>query len=238
MSMVLERAQATRDRLAPKLTLELEKKPLSRLLRRDSWPDHERAQFGPFEMALATGTISKEAYLDLLREVHAVYVALEARAELLANDPMVSTVLHAGLRRQEAVLEDIKFFESQVDSTARLDLLPVTQEFVNRINTVDTTRYIAHHYNRYLADLSGGLMIAGALKQAWNLEQDGLRYYDFSAGIPDPNEFKNTYRAALDALPLDVEGKLSLIEEVMAAYEFNIEMTNVLAERHGITGGH
>jgi heme oxygenase len=236
MSMVLERAQETRNRLAPKLTIELEKKPLSRLLRRDSWPDHERAQFGPFEMALATGRITMPAYLDLLYEVHAVYVALEARAETLADDPLVMTVLHPGLRRQEAVAADIEFFEKQLGGSKRQELLDVTKDFVARIESVDPVRYIAHHYNRYLADLSGGAIIAAAIKQALKLDVDGLRYYDFSAGIPDANEFKADYRDALDKLPLDVEGKLELIEEVMAAYEFNIEMTNVLAERHGITG--
>lgn len=234
MSIVLERVAENSKRLAPKLAEELEKKPLSRLLRRESWPDHERAQYSPFEMALATGKISKEAYLDLLREVHPVYVALEARAEMLAGDPMVSTVLNPELRRQDAVATDIKFFEGEA-KTVKLDLLPVTQEFVNRIMTVEPVRYIAHHYNRYLADLSGGLMISAALRQAWRLDGAGLTYYDFTT-LGDPNEFKADYREAMDALPLDTSGKLELLEEVMVAYEFNIAMTSILAERHGIEG--
>lgn len=234
MSSVLDRVAQSKERLAPKLAEELARRPLSKLLRRESWPDHERAQYSPFEVALAEGTISKEAYLDLLREVHPVYVALEARAAELADDPMVSTVLHPDLRRQEAIAADIAFF-SDGNRSVRLDLLSGTLEYIDRIRTVEPLRYVAHHYNRYLADLSGGLMICDALAKAWNLDGDGLRYYDFP-GIPNANEFKDAYRGTLDALPLDVEGKLTLIEEVMVGYEFNIEMAEALAERHGITG--
>jgi heme oxygenase len=71
-------------------------------------------------------------------------------------------------------------------------------------------------------------MIAAALRNAWQLNGDGLRYYQFDE-IDDPDTWKGAYRAMLDSLPLDVEGKIELIGEVMLAYEFNIEMTENLA---------
>ena len=81
-----------------------------------------------------------------------------------------------------------------------------------------------------MADLSGGLMIAAALRGAWGGD-DGLAYYDFNE-IGDAVGFKNAYRAALNELPLDVEGKIDFISEVIVAYEYNIEMGRILAERH------
>lgn len=226
---VLERAEETKQKMAPKLREELQSKPLSRLLRRDTWPDHERAQYSPFELALAGGTISSAAYRDLLAQVLPVYIALEERGEELRDDPIAGQTYLPEVLRTKAVEADLDFYWP----TWRVEasMLPVTQEYVARVREATPVRFVAHHYNRYLADLSGGLMIAAALKKAWNLNGGGLRYYEFSE-ISDANTWKDAYRAMLDGLPLDLDGKLELIGEVMVAYEYNIEMADRLAETY------
>lgn len=229
MSKILERVEESKARLRPKLMEELGKKALSRLLRRESWPDHERAQYSPFEMSLAEGTLSREGYADLLAQVQPVYVALEAREKELAADPIANAVMFPELHRSERVAEDLDFFWPEWRNEAVL--LPVTVEYVARIRAANPIQFIAHHYNRYLADLSGGLMIAAALKRAWSLDGDGLRYYEFPE-ISDAMAWKDGYRARLDGLPLSIEEKMSLIEEVMVSYEYNIEMANVLGEKY------
>ena len=224
---ILERVEANKNRVAEKLREELKTKPLSRLLRRDTWPDHERAQYSPFELALAGGTISSAAYRDLLAQVRPVYIALEERGEELRDDPIAGQVYLPEVLRLSSIDADIEFYWPTWRSEVRL--LPVTTEYVDRVRNATPIQFVAHHYNRYLADLSGGLMIAEALRKAWNLNGDGLRYYEFPE-IPDPNEWKNAYRGTLDSLPLDVEGKLELIGEVMLAYEYNIVMADQLAD--------
>lgn len=226
MSETLDRAAATKERIADKLRAELQAKPLSRLLRRDTWPDHERAQYSPFEMALAGGTISSAAYRDLLAQVLPVYIALEERGEELRDDPIAGQTYLPEVLRTKGVEADLDYYWPTWRAEARM--LPVTQEYVARVREATPVHFVAHHYNRYLADLSGGLMIAAALKKAWNLNGDGLRYYEFPE-ISDPNTWKDAYRAMLDGLPLDIEGKLDLIGEVMVAYEYNIEMAENLA---------
>jgi heme oxygenase len=229
MSMILDRVEANKNRIAPKLREELSKKPLSRLLRRESWPDHERAQYSPFEMALAEGTISSAAYRDLLAQVLPVYIALEERGEELRDDPIGGSVFFPEVLRTKAVEADLDYYWPTWRAEAQM--LPVTQEYVARVRQAPPIQFVAHHYNRYLADLSGGLFIAAALKQAWKLNGDGLRYYEF-AEIPDANAWKNEYRAVLDGLPLDIDDKMELIGEVMVAYEYNIEMAERLADTY------
>lgn len=229
MSEILTRVEETKKRMAPKLREELERKPLSRLLRRESWPDHERAQYSPFEVALAEGTIGRDAYRDLLAQVHPVYLALERRESELAGNSLAARVIFPELHRSTAVAADLDFYWPQWRTEATT--LPVTKEYVARIGGTEPVQFVAHHYNRYLADLSGGLMICDALRKAWSLDGDGLRYYDFP-GIPDADAFKQNYRAILDGLPLDVDGKMALIGEVMVAYEYNIEMAGVLGARY------
>jgi heme oxygenase (biliverdin-producing, ferredoxin) len=229
MSSILERVEETKNRTFPKLREELAKKPLSRLLRRDTWPDHERAQYSPFEMALAEGTISSAAYRDLLAQVLPVYIALEERGEELRDDPIAGRVYFPEVLRTKNVEADLDYYWPTW--RAEFQMLPVTQEYVARVREATPIQFVAHHYNRYLADLSGGLMIAAALKRAWDLNGNGLRYYDF-AEIPDAMAWKTGYREVLDGLPLDIEQKLELIGEVMAAYEYNIVMADVLAEQY------
>lgn len=226
---ILERVEQNKSRIAPKLREELERKPLSRMLRRDTWPDHERAQYSPFEMALAGGTISSAAYRDLLAQVLPVYVALEKRGEELRDDPIAGRVYFPEVLRTKNVEADLDFYWPTW--RAEVQFLPVTEEYIARVREAAPIRFVAHHYNRYLADLSGGLMIAEALRRAWNLNGGGLRYYEFS-NISDANAWKTNYREVLDALPLDIDGKLELIGEVMVAYEYNIEMAERLADMY------
>jgi heme oxygenase len=226
---IQERVEEKMAGLAPKFRAELEGKPLSKMLRRDTWPDHERAQYSPFEMALAEGTISSAAYRDLLAQVLPVYIALEERGEELKDDPIGGQVYLPEVLRTKSVEADLDFFWPTWRVEAQM--LPVTQEYVARVRSAAPLQFVAHHYNRYLADLSGGLMIAAALKRAWNLNGDGLRYYNFPE-ISDPNTWKGAYRAMLDGLPIDLDQKVELIGEVMLAYEYNIEMADRLADQY------
>jgi heme oxygenase len=226
MSEVLKRAGAIAARMAPKLREELERKPLSRLLRRESWPDHERAQYHPFEVALAEGTISREGYADLLAQVREVYIALEQRGAELKDDPIAGRVWFPEVLRLSSVEADLDFYWPSWRTES--SILPVTKEYAERVRTATPTHFVAHHYNRYLADLSGGMFIAAALKRSWDLNGDGLRYYEFD-GISSADEWKQAYRGVLDGLPIDIDGKMDLIGEVAAGYEYNIEM----AERLG-----
>ncbi|MFT4231339.1 MAG: biliverdin-producing heme oxygenase, partial [Leucobacter sp.] len=81
---------------------------------------------------------------------------------------------------------------------------------------------VAHHYTRYLGDLSGGQMIAKRVAKQHGLERDGIAFYDF-AELGSLVAFKNGYRAALDALgaTLDADEKARMLDEVRAAYGFN-----------------
>lgn len=230
MSKILEEAKEKMTAMRDKLAGELERKPLSRMLRRDTWPDHERAQYSPFELALAGGTIPKDAYVHLLTQVLPVYRALEERIETLKDDPIAGQVYFPELNRGDSVEADIEFLAGP-DWRQDVEMLDVTREYIERVLTCEPVQFVAHHYNRYLADLSGGLIIGGAIKRAWNLDLDGVRYYDFDK-IEDANAFKDVYRSRLDGLPIDIDGKITLIQEVIASYEYNIVMTAILAERY------
>ena len=91
---------------------------------------------------------------------------------------------------------------------------------------------VAHHYLRYLGDLSGGQIIARLVRRAYGLEDEGVRFYRFDR-IADVDAFKAEYRLRLDAAPWDVDERARLVEEVNLGYRFAREMFDGLGEAVG-----
>ena len=84
--------------------------------------------------------------------------------------------------------------------------------------------FLAHHYTRYLGDLSGGQYIAEAVRQVYTLAgSDGTEFYVFD-GIPDPAEFKARYRDLLDATDWSDGERARIVEELRIAYKLNIDV--------------
>ncbi len=80
--------------------------------------------------------------------------------------------------------------------------------------------FIAHHYVRYLGDLSGGQMIGKKLSTVYGLGEAGTSFYRFEQ-IPDPRAYKIAYRAKLDALDLPEEQAAALVAEAQQAFRHN-----------------
>ena len=89
--------------------------------------------------------------------------------------------------------------------------------------------FIAHHYTRYLGDLSGGPFIAAAIRRAYGLSGTaGTSFYVFD-GLGSPARFKQRYRQALDDVGWPADERHRFVDEVHLAYRFN---TEVLADLH------
>lgn len=90
---------------------------------------------------------------------------------------------------------------------------------------------MAHHYTRYLGDLSGGQAIGRILARTYELEGlDGIGFYDFPE-IAKPKVYKDGYRARLDALPLDEAEHQFVLAEVQRVFGFNGALFAELGER-------
>jgi len=231
MTAVIDRIAERRDKIAAKVGRGLETKPFSKLIRSGTWADHGRAEGSNFEQALVFGTVTPEAYRDLLGNIWPVYSALEDRAQELADDPIAGPFLDERLNRLPVLERDLEHFYGPLWRD-NITVLDVSQEYAERIRTSPPARYIAHHYTRYLADLSGGQDIHKGLAKGFGEAVEGLRLYVFD--LPDVMEFKVAYRGKLDAMPVSNEDKLMMIEEVALAYEYNIEMTADLALKHNV----
>lgn len=194
---------------------------LAAQLRTGTAEAHEAAENEPFARGLVDGTVALEGYIALLGQLRHVYRALEAPAEALRSDPLVAPFVDPRLHRHDAILTDLAALGAPL-----VDPRPVTAAYAERITTAAATwpvGWVAHHYTRYLGDLSGGRILGHAIRKHFGLaEGAGTSFFEFpEIGAPVP--YKRAYRDRLDALgaALTAAERSRLLAESAAAFTAN-----------------
>ena len=85
----------------------------------------------------------------------------------------------------------------------------------------DDVRYLAHHYTRYLGDLSGGQAIAALVARHYGATPDQLGFYRFEIADDGIVRYKRGYREAMNALALSPDEVDVLIDEVRTSFRMN-----------------
>ncbi|KQS01613.1 MULTISPECIES: biliverdin-producing heme oxygenase [Microbacterium] len=204
--------------------------PFSTALRERSSGAHSGSESAGFMADLLKGEGTREDYVALVAQHWFIYEALEGAADRMRRDPVASVFISDKLTRLPALEADLAFLIGD-DWTQRITPLPTTERYVARIRQVGATwagGFVAHHYTRYLGDLSGGLFIGKLMARRFGFETNGIGFYIFG-DIADPKAFKDVYREQLDAAPWDEAEKQRVIDEVLLAYRFNTELFDDLA---------
>lgn len=204
--------------------------PFSTALRERSSGAHSNSEHSGFMADLIKGEGTREDYIALVAQHWFIYEALEAAAERMAGDPVAAVFITSKLTRLPALEADLAFLIGP-DWRESITPLPTTQRYVDRIRAVGTVwagGFVAHHYTRYLGDLSGGLFIGRLMQRRFGFDTNGIGFYLF-AEIADPKAFKEVYREQLDAAPWDAAEQERVIDEVLVAYRFNTELFEDLA---------
>jgi heme oxygenase len=204
--------------------------PFSQALRERTSSGHSSSEGADFMSDLMTGKGSKEDYIALVAQHFFIYEALEAAADRMRADAVAAPFISDKLTRLPAIVQDLEFLIGP-DWRERITPLPTTARYVARINEVGAVwpgGFVAHHYTRYLGDLSGGQIIRTLMQRQFGFDTNGVGFYLFG-DIAKPREFKDTYREQLDAVPWDDEEQARVIDEVMVAYRFNTDLFSDLA---------
>jgi len=205
--------------------------PFSQALRERTWTGHSDSEGAGFMTDLMSGKGTKDDYIALVAQHYFIYEAIEAAADRMKNDPVAAAFISPKLTRLPAIEEDLRFLIGE-DWKSQITPLPTTERYVKRINEVAATwngGFIAHHYTRYLGDLSGGQIIRTLMQRQFGFETNGVGFYLFGE-IAKPKEFKETYRTQLDAVDWDDAERDRVIDEVLVAYRFNTELFLDLAD--------
>jgi heme oxygenase len=194
--------------------------PLSVAMREGSRVEHQRAEGTDFVADLLTGRALPHQYAAYLARLWHVYTALERAVHEHRDDPVVATVYDAALCRLDALDADLEVWCPATDRSAGS---PAVERYVERIDRARRvpSLLVAHHYTRYLGDLSGGRMLAQGMRRHYpDLAKGGLAFYEFAA-IPKPVAYKRAYRGRLDDLPMGPPARIAMVEEVRRAFRLN-----------------
>ncbi|MEV7430627.1 biliverdin-producing heme oxygenase [Nocardioides sp. NPDC092400] len=204
---------------------------LSVAMREGSRAEHEDAEGSTFMSELLDGRISEEGYAAYLRRLRGVYAAMETVVRERSDDPLVAAVHDPALERLAAIDADLDHWAPGADHDLAPGESPAAATYCDRLRGASWGgALVAHHYTRYLGDLSGGQAIGRVLDRAFELDGAGTAFYAFPA-IPKPKPYKDAYRARLDALGLDGAGVDRVVEEVKVAFRLNQALFTELGER-------
>ncbi len=198
--------------------------PFSVALRERTSTSHDRTEGATFMHDLMSGKGTRDDYIALVAQHYFMYEALESVADAMAADDVASRFVTPQLTRLPALVADLEFLVG-TEWKSEISPLSSTVRYVDRIHEVSgwSGGFIAHHYTRYLGDLSGGQHIYKVMQKRFGFDTNGVGFYLFDQ-IADPNEFKNTYREQLDAVQWDEAERERVIDEVIAAYRLNTEV--------------
>lgn len=206
---------------------------LSVRLRVGTRSDHDAAQGSGFLDRLATGSLPIEAYADLTTQHWFIYEALERAALAMAGDPVAGRFVFPELTRLPALTADLVTLTGRdpVTDPGSFQPVPATVEYRARLDEVTGRAwgFVAHHYTRYLGDLSGGQFLGPAIARGYGLDGDGHRFFVFE-GV-EPPAFRTRYRELLDEAAFSPADEESFLAEVPEAYRLNIAVLAELKER-------
>ncbi|MFJ8919733.1 heme oxygenase [Streptomyces sp. LamerLS-316] len=207
--------------------------PFSTLIRTASHEQHTEAESSSFMSDMLGGRLGVDAYTRYTEQLWFVYRALEDGAEALRKDPVAGPFIQPELMRTAELERDLRHLRGE-GWREGLEPLPATAAYAERV--AECARewpagYVAHHYTRYLGDLSGGQIIRGTAEKTWGFERkgDGVRFYVFEQ-ISNPAAFKREYRELLDAVDADDLEKQRIVDECKRAFALNTAVFRELGE--------
>ncbi len=208
--------------------------PLSVLMREGSQTEHTAAEGSNFMEELLGGRVNERGYAEYLHRFLAVYRTLETVSrEHLAAATVASPLIDPALDREGPIARDLVYW-SKGELTPDTPLAsPATDAYRARVEAAasDPLKFVAHHYTRYLGDLSGGQAIGRILGRAFGLEPgQGVDFYEFPT-IEKVKLYKDNYRINLDGLDLTAEEKSQVVDEVKVAFQLNQGIFEELAGR-------
>ena len=179
---------------------------------------HSAAENTKFVSSFLKGVVSRDNYKQLTANFYFVYRAMEEEIEKLDDFPLHDKLLN----RTNKLEQDLRYYYG-VMWRDKIEPSQSTKNYVKRIQVIaQQTPYllVAHHYTRYMGDLSGGQILASITKKALNLTTEGLKFYEFD--IPNMKEYKDKYRQTLNDLNMSDVQTSMLIDEANYAFKLNM----------------
>lgn len=190
---------------------------------------HRQAEHTGLMSQLLKGKLSPAAYCRLLRNLHALYAALETGLARHAAHPSIAPIHLPELTRTTAIESDLRALHGQ-GWERDIELTPGAADYVRHLQQLTLERpalLAAHSYVRHLGDLHGGQVLGRVVSSMPGI--DGGTATSFYAFAGDVAALIRRYREGLDALPQDDESVAALVAEACSGFARHITLFHELA---------
>lgn len=182
--------------------------PFSARLKGSTATIHDEVEHTDFMVELMEGRLDAVAYATLLTQYEVIYAALEARARDFAALDRVDGIDVSGIA-----------------------VTTGAQAYAEHLAALGTPeQMIAHHYTRYLGDLSGGQAIGTLMGRHYGLPEEALTMWDFTA-LGKGKPYKDAYRSRLDGVAATGGDEEAVIAETLRAFDLNGALLSELTDR-------
>lgn len=188
---------------------------------------HAAAERSPRMRRLLGGRLPRADYVAMLRDLHALYAALETGLARHATHAQLAPLPLARLARLHAISRDLRDLNGDGDVAHALGPGAAARGYAVHLHALADTaphRLVAHAYVRYLGDLSGGQVLARIVTKQYGLaDGQGVAFYDF--GPPAAvRELAASFRAGLDRVASDESIAHDIETEAVDAFRRHIAM--------------
>ena len=194
---------------------------LAERLRGETRDLHTEVEQSLLMQALLRGNLSLVAYCMLLRNLHAIYAALEAALKHHAAEPSLSPVCLPALFRSDALAQDLNDLCGATWASTVV-LQQATQQYVAHLQHLHETHpalLVAHAYVRYLGDLSGGQLLKRIVAKNPQIPLgSGTAFYDFGDAGTTQGLIRD-FRAGLEKIPGNEARVDAIVAEAKQAFE-------------------
>lgn len=193
---------------------------------------HDEVNGSSYVTALLEGRLDRAEYAALVSQHFVLYSAIEEITDRLAADPVAAPFVDRDIYRVRSLEADLGVLLGP-DWLERLHILPATHRLVARLREIADWPggVIAHHYVRYLGDMSGGRIVGANLAKTYGIARgsDGISFYHF-ATVPKPPLYKRAYYDLLEQAPWSAVERERVVDEVLVAFQLNGAILDELAE--------
>ena len=201
----------------------------SKQIKEGTKKSHSAAENTNFVAQFLKGVLDPTEYRKLITDFWYVYTTMEDCISK-SEDPLVKQIRFKELERVKFLEEDLEYYygPNWKDEAKPSEACNTYCYRINEVFNDNPYLLIAHHYTRYIGDLSGGQILKGIAEKALNPPLGkGLNFYDFP-DVYDAKIFKTNYRRILDDLDLDQSQINALIAEANYAFRLNMYLFDEL----------
>lgn len=192
---------------------------------------HRRVERSGFMASLLRGQVRHAAYVSLLHNLHAIYVALERALARQAEHPVVGPIVLPALFRRDALAADLALLDQQ-GTHLRAPLCAATQQYVTRLDALERSTpelLVAHAYVRYLGDLNGGQVLRRVVARGLGLHGDaGTDFYDFGDDA-QRQRLTQAFRDGMQRAEAQAAQPGAIVDEAVSAFERHAALFDELA---------